>query len=270
MLAEHDTADSTPVVVDSEELARQAWPDGAEPIGKRIKQGPPEDASNPWMTVVGVVKNVKEDRFNFRIDRPVWYVPLDQHPALNQVALVVAAEADPTSLIASVRDAIHSVDPEQPVSNITTMKSVVAETLLTERFSAVLMAALAALGLALAAIGLYGMIAYSVGQRRGEMGLRMALGATRRDLLWLVIRQGMKPVLLGTTIGVICSLVISIVLNSRLASKGAADLLFGVSPFDPLTYAGVCGFLAAVALLAILVPAQRAARVDPIIALRSE
>jgi len=120
----------------------------------------------------------------------------------------------------------------------------------------------------LAAVGLYGMIAYTVNQRKGEMGLRIALGATGCDVLRLVIGQGMKPVLIGAAIGLICSAIISGILQYSLA--GGSDLLFGISMFDPATYIAVCGFLIVVALMAILIPASRAARTDPLVALRSE
>jgi predicted permease len=268
LLDEHDTVDSTPVVVISEELARQSWPAGVDPIGKRIKRGRPDDATYPWMVVVGVLKNVKEDRFNFRVNRPVWYLPYEQAGNNSSISLLVETTGDPTALTSAVQNAIHAVDPDQAVANVATMQSVVANVFVTERFSAILMASLAVLGLVLAAVGLYGMIAYTVNQRKGEMGLRIALGATGRDVIGLVINQGMKPVLIGAAIGLVFSAIISGILQYSLT--GGSDLLFGISLFDPATYISVCGFLISVALIAILIPAARASRTDPLIALRSE
>ena len=192
---ENDRAGSLPVVVISEELARQAWP-GQDPLGKRLKRVR-AGQTFPWMTVVGVVKNVKEDLFNYRINRPVWYVPYAQVENSFPVNLVVRASGDPTSLTAAVREAIRAIDPDQPVSNVMTMNTNLSGVLVTERFSAVLMAALAASGLLLASIGLYGVMAYSVNQRTSEIGVRVALGAQPRHVFQLIMGHGMKLTSLG-------------------------------------------------------------------------
>src|SRR6184192_3246172 len=196
-----DRGDSSPVVVVSEEFARQAWP-GKDAIGKRVRRIR-AGQTFPWMTVVGVVKDVKEDLFNYRINRPVWYVPYAQVENNFPVNLVIRASADPNSLIGAVRDIIRSVDPDQPISNIMTMNANLSGVLVTERFGAILMGTLAVTGLLLASIGLYGVMAYSVSHRTGEIGLRVALGAQPKHILGLIMGHGMKLTLSGVAIGLI-------------------------------------------------------------------
>src|SRR5215472_11785854 len=163
LIDKSDRADTLPVVVVTEEFARQAWP-GKDPIGKRVRRIR-AGQTFPWMTVVGVVKDIKEDLFNYRINRPVWYVPYAQFENAFPVNLVIRASVDATSLTAAVRDAIRHVDPDQPVSDIMTMNTNLSGVLVTERFGAILMAALAGSGLLLASIGLYGVMAFSVNRR---------------------------------------------------------------------------------------------------------
>jgi putative ABC transport system permease protein len=260
LLAEHDVAESTPVVVISEELARQAWP-GEDPLGKRIKRGRPEQTNFHWMTVVGMVKDVKEDLTNFRINRPVWYVPYAQFENEFPVNLVIRTSGDPANLASAVRDAIRAVDPRQPISNVTTMEDDLAGVLATERFSAVLMGLLASLGLALAALGLYGVMAYSVSQRTREIGLRMALGAQPRNIFKIVIGRGAALIAIGLSLGLVGALA---------AARLLSEVLYGVSTSDPVTFVVIALLLAAVALAACYLPARRAAKVDPMVALRSE
>ncbi len=260
LLDERDRADSEPVVVISEDLARQAWP-GEDPIGKRIKRGRPERTEFPWMTVVGLVRDVKEDRFNFRTARPAWYLPYAQVSNNLPLNLVAQAGGAAASLTASVRDAIRAVDPAQPVANVTTMKDHLAGVLAPERFSAVLVSLLAVSGLALAALGLYGVMAYSVSQRTGEIGLRLALGARPRDIFKLVIGQGARMIIIGMSLGLMGSLAMTRFLSGAL---------YGVSATDPATFAVIALLLALVALLACWIPARRATRVDPLVALRCE
>jgi putative ABC transport system permease protein len=259
LIDETDRLGKPPVVLVSEELARQAWP-GEDPLGKRIKRVRPNQ-DFPWMTVIGVVKNVKEDLFNYRINRPVWYVPYAQLENNFPVNLVVRTSSEPASVTAAVREAIHTVDPDQPVSNVMTMNENLAGVLVTERFSAILMSALAASGLLLAALGLYGVMAYSVSQRTAEIGVRMALGAQRIQVLQLILSHGAKLTLLGVAIGVAASWGLTRLL---------AGLLFEVNATDPATFLFISLLLVSIALIACFLPARRALSVDPMIALRAE
>jgi putative ABC transport system permease protein len=265
-LTEQDRMGRAPVAVVNEELARQAWP-GEEPLGKRVRAGLLHETERPWLTVVGVVRAVLED--DFRQQRPAWYLPYFEYgqyawqPAMmtTRVHLVVKGSGDPARLSAAIRAAIRAADPDQPVFAVTTMQAHLAEHLVTERFSAFLMGTLAAAGLLLAALGLYGVMSYATAQRTGEIGLRMALGARPRDVFGLVIRQGMALTMTGAAIGLLAAFGLT-----RLMT----NLLFGVSPADPLTFIGVAALLTCVALLACYAPARRATKVDPMVALRRE
>ncbi len=261
LLDPQDTAQSPPVAVVSAELARQAWP-GADPIGKRVRRVR-AGVRGPWMSVVGVVDDVKEDRFGFRIDRPVWYLPYSQQtfpvPVSLPLNMVVRSEGEPTRLAAAVRTAIHGVDAELPVASVMPMREYLADVLVGERFSAALMTALAGLGLLLAAIGLYGVLAYTVGQRTGEIGLRMALGARPRDVERLVIVDAAGLLAIGLGLGVVGAWGLTRLLRNAL---------FEVSPSDPWTFAAVVATLLIVALAACALPARRAARVSPMVSLR--
>ncbi len=259
LIDETDRAGKPPVVVISEELAREAWP-GEDPLGKRIKRVRPNQ-DFLWMTVVGVVKDVKEDLFNYRINRPVWYVPYAQLENNFPVNLVVRTSSEPARVTAAVREAIHAVDPDQPVSNVMTMNENLAGVLVTERFSAILMNALGASGLLLAALGLYGVMAYSVSQRTAEIGVRVALGAQRIHVLQLILSQGAKLTLLGVVIGVAAAWALTRLL---------AGLLFEVNATDPATFLSISLLLVSIALIACFLPARRALSVDPVIALRAE
>jgi putative ABC transport system permease protein len=243
----------------SEEFARQAWP-GEDPLGKRVRRIRAGQIF-PWMTIVGVVKDVKEDLFNYRINRPVWYVPYAQVENNFPLNLVVRTRIDPKSLIAALRDVVRASDPDQPISNVMTMNTILSNVLVTERFDAVLMAALAISGLLIACIGLYGVMAYSVTQRTGEIGLRVALGAQPKHVLSLIMGQGFKLTLLGVFIG----LVVAWATTQLLVS-----LLFEIEATDPATFISISLLLLSVALLACFFPARRALGVDPMVALRAE
>ncbi len=252
--------DAQPVAIISEELARQSWP-GEDPLGKRLRRGRPDQTDRPWMTVVGVIKDIKEDRFNFRVNRPAWYLPYAQHDINAAVNFVVKTDGDPAQSSAAVRSAIRSLAPTQPVARVTTMKEHLADVLATERFSAVLMGSLAAMGLGLASLGLYGVLAWSVSQRAGEVGLRMALGATPLDVLRLVLKEASRLIALGLGLGLAGAVGVSQLL---------ANSLYGVSASDPLFFIIVGLLLVVVAMLACFIPMRRAMKTDPMIALRTE
>jgi putative ABC transport system permease protein len=261
LLDDHDREGAMRAAVVTEEFARAAWPTG-DPIGRRIRRGRFEDTTFPWMTVVGVVADTREDAFNFRLNRPAWYLPYSQQTTAGfSLNLVARAGGDPRALVVALRDAVRSVDPQQAVSPGLTMTEHVADVLVTERFSALLMTTLAPIGLFLAACGLYGVIAYSATQRTGEIGLRMALGADRRDVLWLIMRQGTSMVAVGLAAGLVVARVLSLAL---------AGMLYGVNANDGGTFATVAIVLLLVSAAACYLPALRAARVDPLLALRHE
>jgi putative ABC transport system permease protein len=260
LLNEYDRADTLPVAVISEELARQAWPK-EDPIGKRIRRVRPGVAESPWLTVVGVVRDVKEDRYNFRINRPVWYLPYAQQANTFPLDLVVRMKGDAAGLAAAVRRAVLEVDPDQPVSNVTTMNTHLAGMLVTERFSAILMSALALLGVLLAVIGLYGVTAYTVSKQTTEIGMRLALGARPADIYKMVLGRGARLILIGLLAGLLCAAGLVRLL---------AGTLYGVEANDPRTFGFFSLLLALVALAACYLPARRATRVSPMFALRGE
>ena len=191
------------------------------------------------------------------------YVPYMQEPRgfMAPRDLVVRTKADAASIAAAVRQAVWSVDKDQPVSNVRTMDQVFAAAISQERFQALLLGLFAALALVLACVGLYGVISYSVAQRTHEIGVRMALGAQPRDVLRLVIRQGMSLTIVGLVVGIAVG---------AMATRVLSDMLFGVTARDPLTFMGVPVLLLLVAFLACYIPARSATRIDPLVALRYE
>jgi putative ABC transport system permease protein len=257
--AEQDRVDSPPVAVISETMARRYWP-GEDPTGKRIAPGRPESADD-WVTVVGVMKDVRQ--FELNADpKPQMYLSYEQGWSFFAPShLVVRTEAEPRSLAATVRGAVWSIDKDQPVSNISTMEDVLSESIARQRFSMLLLGIFAAVALLLAAVGLYGVMSYSVAQRTHEIGIRMALGAQTRDVLKLAVGQGLKLVLIGVVLGLVAAFILTRVL---------ASLLYGVSATDPITFITISLVLISVALLASYIPARRATKVDPLIALRYE
>jgi putative ABC transport system permease protein len=254
-----DRADTTPVVVINEAMARRFWP-GQDAVGKRIRWG----GWNPqggWLTVAGVVADVKFSSLEAESPLTV-YMPVFQIPRIRRDAIFIArTTADPSSLAAAMRREIAAVDADLPVYDVRTMNQVIAESVAQRRFTMGLLAIFAFAALGLAALGLYGVLSYAVTQRTREIGLRMALGGRRLDVLRLVVGQGMKMAMIGALAGLLASLALA-----RLM-KG---LLFGVSASDPLTFIAVALLLTLVALVACWIPARRATKVDPMVALRRQ
>jgi putative ABC transport system permease protein len=253
---EHDTAEAPSVIVISETAAEGFWP-GENPIGKRLSFG--ADGNGPWCQVVGIVRSTRNAGLD-QPPRPHVYAPVEQVLAPSNFLLVRSALASP-NLSEMVRQAVAGVDPEQPVFLIAPLQDWVADSVAKQRFGLLLLGLFGALALTLAAVGIYGVVSYAAAQRTREIGIRMALGAQSRDVLRLVIKQGMTPALLGVFIGLLGALALTRLLKS---------LLFGLSPSDPLTFALVIVSLLGVACVACWLPARRAARVDPLVALRHE
>ena len=258
-LAETDDERAPRVAIVNETLARRYFP-GEEVLGKRIAFG---DASREesWRTVVGVVADVRHKELGAEAF-PGAYIPYRQdREKWNRVSFAVRASGDPRALAASLRREIASVDADQPVTNVETMEEVVAASVKRPRFITSLLAALALVAIALAAVGVYGVMSYTVTQRTHEIGVRMALGARPADILRMVVRGGMTLAGLGVATGLV---------SAFLLTRYLSGLLYGVSAADPLTFAAVSTLLVVVALLACYLPARRATKVDPMVALRYE
>jgi putative ABC transport system permease protein len=247
-------AGSPAVVVVNETMAHRHWP-GEDPIGKRINLGNPETA--PWRTVIGVVRDIRHEGLD-KVPYPQMYSPYAQFPR-RSMTLVARAAADPLGLAPGVRREVAALDKDLPLYNVRTMEQVVAESVARQRFTMLLIAVFAGVGLLLASVGIYGVISYTVSQRRHELSVRLALGAQARDIVRMVVGQGMLLALGGIGAGLAAAF---------LLTRVMASLLYGVSATDPLTFALVPLALAGVALLASLIPARRATRVDPAGALR--
>jgi len=246
-----------PAVV-NEELAHQFWPGVADPTGKRFHSR--GDTSSSWTTVVGVVKDVKHYGLSTPM-RPGLYFPItriDSASDFPTYAMVVHTTRDAASLFPEIRRAVHELDPELPVYQARTMRAALDASLAQQRTTAFALAAFAAIALALAIGGIYAMLSYVVGRRRHEIGIRIALGAQRRQVSSLVVRQGLRLVVIGLALGLPLSL---------LGSRALGSLLFGLSAYDLTTYAGVAAVLVITGALAAYIPARRAARVEPKIAL---
>jgi putative ABC transport system permease protein len=257
LLDERDTAGAPPAVMISESLAKRQFP-GQDPIGRRVHLGP---TNRPWYTIVGVVGDVKQGSLADRQTDAAYIAATQSWFADDAMSLVVRARDDVTAIAPAVKNAIWSVDQDQPIVRVTTMDRLLAASESRRRFAMVVFEAFALVALALAATGIYGVLSGSVTERMREIGVRAALGASRGDILALVVRQGMRLTGLGVAIGLG---------GAAAASHALITLLFGVSPLDPVTYLGVIALAAGVAAMACWVPAWRAARVDPSITLRAE
>jgi putative ABC transport system permease protein len=253
-----DTAEAPPVVIINETLARQYFP-GQDPIGKRFRQGGAEQG-NPFMQVVGVVGDVKYEGLDAKV-QPAFYEPFLQSPWGDMYLAVQSSTTDPVSLMPAIRQEVSLLDRDVPLAGISTMNQLLFKSVAQPRFRTLLISIFSALALLLAAIGIYGVISYSVTKRTHEIGIRMALGAQRSDVLKMIVRQGMVLTLIGLAIGLAASLIVTRFMSS---------LLFGVAATDPLTFIGVSLVLATIALLATIIPAHRATKVDPMEALRYE
>ena len=252
---DHDDANSTPVILINETLARRFMP-RQQPIGQRIDLGGDEKEIRE---VVGVVADVKNDDFDEQPD-PAVYVPHAQKPS-RTMSLVIRATQDPTRLASAVRSEVQALDPSLPVSNIKTVNQMIDERISAKRLMTYILAVFGLTALLLASVGIYGVMSYAVTQRTQEIGIRMALGARAIDVLKLVVRNGMSLALIGMAIGLA---------GAYALTRLLANLLFHVTPTDSLTFAAVSLSLILVALLACYIPARRATKVDPLVALRYE
>jgi putative ABC transport system permease protein len=257
-LSEQDNMDAPPVMVISETMAKRYFPN-EDPIGMRLKTGGCTEC--PWTTIVGVVGDVKSEGLGAE-GGPAMYCPYTQESFnIRGMTLVLRTEGDPASLVAALRREVNSIDPDLALADIKTMDQLMSDSLGRSRYGGVLLGIFAIVALTLAAVGIYGVIAYAVSQRTHEIGIRIALGASKRDIFRLVVWHGMILSVIGVAIGVGASLMLTRYLSS---------LLYGVSSTDPATFTSVVLLLITVALLACSIPARRATRVDPMNALRQE
>jgi putative ABC transport system permease protein len=264
--SETDSADSARVVVINQDLANELWPHESA-IGKPLLAGEGGDKENKPRVVIGVIADIKEIGLD-QPARPTIYIPQAQvFDSFNQMtnfwfaSTCIVKTARPLNLDSEIRTIVAAVDPEEPVARIESMDRVLAHSIALQRFLMILMGIFAGLALVLAAVGIYGVLSYQIARRTHEIGIRMALGAAPGDVLRLVLREGMFVVFAGVVVGIAAAFGLS---------RFLASVLFGVQPADPLTFAAVVFVLVAVALLACYIPARRATRVDPLVALRYE
>jgi putative ABC transport system permease protein len=252
---DHDTAESQPVIVINETMARQIAPNYDEALGKRIKHGFKKQVAE----VVGVIGDVKYAGLDQQT-KPEMYAPFAQR-AWPFMRIVVRSKSDPSLVTAAIRDAVRFIDKDQPVDKVMTMASVVSASIVSRSFYMQLLGTFAALAFILAAVGIYGVVSYSVAQRTREIGIRVALGAQSRDVVGLVLKEALRLTLLGVGLGLV---------GAFAATRVLRNLLFEVKPTDPTTFICLSLLLTLVALLASYIPARRATKVDPLVALRYE
>jgi putative ABC transport system permease protein len=253
---EEDAEKMPTVAIINESMARAYWP-GQDPVGKRIRLGP--NPNEPWTQVVGVVRDAR----NFGLDADARYEVYQSYLQAppRRARIVVRTASDPLALIGAVKGEISALNKNLPVGEVTTMETLLADSVAQKRFSVLLLTAFAVVALLLAAVGIYGVISYGVSQRTHELGLRMALGAKPKHILNLIVGQGAKLALIGVGIGLVAALLLTRVL---------AGLLYGVSATDPTVFAGLAILLVGVALVACFIPARRATKIEPMIAMRYE
>lgn len=257
LLDRHDVAGAPVSVLINESFAKRKFP-GQDPIGQRVHVG---RTDLPWYTIVGVVGDVKQTSLAVSQADAVYITPTQWYFADNAMSLVVRTRGEGASLAPAIRSAIWSVDKDQPIIRVATMDQLLAESAAERRFALILFQAFALVALVLAATGIYGVLSGSVTERTREIGVRLALGASRGDILALVVRQGITLTGLGVVIGLSGALV---------ASQAIVTMLFGISRLDPITYLSVIGLVMGVSVIACWVPARRATKVDPLVALRYE
>jgi predicted permease len=254
---EQDDATKPVAVIVDEHMAEQLWP-GQNPLGKRIHIVELK-SDDPWQTVVGVVGRVKQDSLDSD-PRIAFYLPQTQFPT-RAMTVALRSTADPVGVLAAVKSELRVLDPDLPMYYVRSMEQRVHESLARRRFSMLLLGVFASVALALATIGIYGVMAYLASQGTREIGIRMALGATQNDVLGLIVRQGMTLEISGLATGLTGAFALTRLIRS---------LLFGVEATDPLTFVGISVLLAFIALLASYIPAPRAARIDPMVSLRRD
>jgi putative ABC transport system permease protein len=255
LFTEADTAESPGVVIVNQAMAKKYWP-GEDALGKRINFDDRDPAKINWFTIVGIVSDIHHQGLD--VDpKPEFYLPHPQR-AYRGMILTVRSGQDARALIAPIRKEIQALDPDQPLANIRTLENVVSESIAPRRMSIGLLGAFAGIALLLASVGIYGVISYLVVQRTHEIGVRMALGAQRGDVLRLVVGHAAKLVGIGSVIGLMLAL---------LSTRTLSALLYNVGAFDAATFVLVTVALAAVALLASYIPALRATKADPMVAL---
>jgi putative ABC transport system permease protein len=260
-ISSSDDAQTPPVALINETMAGMYWP-GQDPIGRRIRQGGPD---RPWMTIVGIVADVRHNGLEVPIKGKYYRVHSQFFRTSNfpirNMHLVVKTAGDPLALVAPIRAEVNRLDPALPVANIRTMDDVIAASISKPRLAGSVLLLFAALALLLAAVGLYGVLAFVVSERQHEIGIRMAIGADARAVRRSVFGQGLRLAAAGVAVGAAASLALGQLIRG---------LLHGVTPQDPTTFGLVPALLLVVALLASWIPAHRATRISPLLALKSE
>jgi predicted permease len=266
-----DDARTPAVVILNERAAREYWP-GQSPIGKRIGIDETNSSKTNWFTVIGIVADAKQMDWASEPGPEMYLAALQSPdflgletgsiaPHMTYITLVVRGDGNPADLASAVRQTVWSFDRNLPISQVVTMDQAIADATAQQRFEMMLLGLFGSVALILAAVGIYGVMNYSVSRRTREIGIRMSLGASRTDVLRMVVSQAMVQALIGTTVGVA---------GSVLLSKLMVKMLYGVQPTDPVTFASVTILLGLAALVATGVPARKAAQIEPMTALRSE